>query len=310
MPPCWRPSNLAPEADGPRQDPGHGNGSGLPLSVLEAIEAFVHRGAGRRPVLALNGPVGAGKSTLARTIADLASRRGLRLAVASIDDLYLPLAERRSRLAGNPFGVSRVPPGCHDVPLLLERLQAWRSRGILRLPCFDKSLAAGEGERSGEREQEADALLLEGWLMGCRALGGTRLAELLAEGLQDWPLSEAELGWIPHWDRALADYHPLWQACDGLWLLRPTAWTLPRRWRFQAEARQRRLGAGWLDGAALGSLVRSSLHSLPPPLYQDPLLVEGSQGLPLLGVSVLDGRRRVVVQSTHSSASSASSAIG
>jgi D-glycerate 3-kinase len=261
-------------------------------------------------VLALNGPVGAGKSTLARTIADLARRRGLRLAVASIDDLYLPLPERRSRLAGNPFGVCRVPPGSHDVPLLLERLQAWRSRGNLRLPCFDKSLAAGEGERSGEREQEADALLLEGWLMGCHALGTTRLAQLLAEGLQGWPLSEAELDWIPHWDRALADYQPLWQACDGLWLLRPTAWTLPRRWRFQAEARQRRLGAGWLDGAALESLVRSSVHSLPPPLYQDPLLVEEPQGLPLLGVSVLDGRRRVVAQSTHSSASSASSAIG
>jgi len=310
MRPCWRPSNLAPEGDGPRQDPGHGHGPGLPLSVLAAIEGLVASGAGRRPVLALNGPVGAGKSTLARTIADLASRRGLRLAVASIDDLYLPLSERRSRLAGNPFGVSRVPPGSHDVTLLMERLQAWRSGGNLRLPCFDKSLAAGEGERSGEREQEADVLLLEGWLMGCRSLGGTRLAELLAEGLQGWPLSEAELSWIPQWNRALADYHPLWRACDGLWLLRPTAWTLPRRWRFQAEGRQRRRGGGWLDGATLGALVRSSLASLPPPLYQDPLLVEEPQGLPLLGVSVLDGRRRVVAQSTHSSVSSASSAIG
>jgi len=278
--------------------------------VLAAIEGLLAKGPCRRqPVLALNGPVGAGKSTLARTIADLAHRRGLRVAVASIDDLYLPLKERRSRLAGNPFGVSRVPPGSHDVPLLMERLEAWRSGGKLRLPCFDKGLAAGEGERSGEREQEADVLVLEGWLMGCRALG-SELAELLAGGVQGWPLSESELDWIPQWNRALTDYHPLWQACDGLWLMRPSGWTLPRRWRFQAEARQRRRGAGWLDGANLGALVRSSLHSLPPPLYQDPLLVEEPQGLPLLGVSVLDGRRRVVALATHSSVSSASSAIG
>jgi len=309
MRPCWRPSNLAPEGDGSRQDPGPG--PGLTLAVLAAIEGLLASGAGRRqPVLALNGPVGAGKSTLARTIVDLAHRRGLRVAVASIDDLYLPLPERRSRLAGNPFGVSRVPPGSHDVPLMMERLEAWRSGGNLRLPCFDKGLAAGEGERSGEREQEADVLLLEGWLMGCRALGSTQLAEQLAEGLKGWPLSEAALSWIPHWNRALADYHPLWRACDGLWLLRPSAWSLPRRWRFQAEARQRRRGAGWLDGATLGALVRSSLHSLPPPLYQDPLLLEAHQGLPLLGVSVLDGRRRVVALTSHSSVSSASSAIG
>ena len=308
---CWRPSNLAPEGVGPRQVQAQGPGPELSLPVLVAIDELVAATAGRRwPVLALNGPVGAGKSTMARAIATLARRRGLRLATASLDDLYVPLAERRSRLAGNPFGVSRVPPGSHDVAMLLERLQAWRSGGILSLPCFDKSLAGGEGDRSGERQQEADALLLEGWLMGCRAIGGNRLAERLAEGLQGWPLTEAELDWIPLWDRALADYGELWRACDGLWLLRPSSWTLPRRWRFQAEARQRRLGAGWLDAASLGALVRSSLNSLPPPLYQDPLLEVEQQGLPLLGVTVLDGRRRLVSLATHSSESSASSAIG
>ena len=286
----------------------------LPLVLLEAIRNLVATGP-RRPVLALNGPVGAGKSTLGRQLAALAASRGLRLAVASIDDLYLPLPERRAGLAGNPFGVTRVPPGSHDVPLLLERLEAWRSGDALRLPRFDKTLAAGEGDRSAESLQQADALLLEGWLMGCRALGDELLAARLPAALASWPLSEAERSWLPRWDLALVCYAPLWAACDGLWVLRPHRWSLPRRWRFQAEARQRRSGGGWLSAAALDALVRASLHALPPPLYQDPL-VEGwpgddSERLPLLGVTVLDGRRRPLgPPEDHSSPSSASSAIG
>lgn len=57
-------------------------------------------------------------------------------------------------------------------------------------------------------------------------------------------------------------------------MLRPLSWTLPRRWRFQAEARQRRRGGGWLAPADLDPIVRSSLCSLPPLLYQDPLAVD------------------------------------
>jgi D-glycerate 3-kinase len=284
----------------------------LALPLLRRLERGLRGGAlTRRPVLALNGPVGAGKTSLGRALERLAALGGVRLTVASIDDLYLPAAERRARLAGNPFGVGRVPPGSHDLPLLLEALAAWRAGGKLRLPRFDKTLAGGDGERNGWREEPAEALVIEGWLMGCRALGPQALDERLRSGAGLEALNELELRWLPRWDDHLAAYDRLWEAFDGLWLLRPQCWSLPRRWRFQAEARQRRAGGGWLNGSQLEGLVRATLHALPPVLYQDPLLEPSKSGIPLEGGVMLDGRRRAHPLGVQlSSPASASSAIG
>jgi len=279
--------------------------------LRQLVAAFAADPGRRPPVIALNGPVGAGKTSLGRALEGLAPRMGLRVGVASIDDLYLPWARRREVLAGNPFGVARVPPGSHDVPLLLEQLELWRAGGPLRLPRFDKTLAEGQGDRSGWRQLEVDALILEGWLMGCRALGASGLASGLAR-IGAPALTSAERDWLPRWDRELEAYAPLWQACDGLWVLRPARWELPLRWRLQAEARQRRGGGGWLAAREVERLVRASLCSLPPQLYQDPLVAgwPGEDGLRLLGVAELDGRRRCRAAPTQLSPSSASSAIG
>ena len=61
---------------------------------------------------------------------------------------------------------------------------------------------------------------------------------------------------------------------------------MPRRWRFQAEARQRRSGGGWLRPEQLDQLVQATLQSLPAPLYQHPLLQRACW------VRELDARRR------------------
>lgn len=283
----------------------------LALPLLRRLERCLVGGAAqRRPVLALNGPVGAGKTSLGRTLERLAALGGLKLVVASIDDLYLPADQRRQVLAGNPFGVSRVPPGSHDLPLLLTALEAWRGGAPLRLPRFDKTLAGGEGERAGWQEQPTDALVIEGWLMGCRSLGPLALDACLKSGAGLEALTSAERDWLPLWDHHLATYGELWSACDGLWLLRPARWDLPRRWRFQAEAQQRRSGGGWLKAHQLHALVQATLRSLPPALYQDPLLKQ-DPSLLLEGGVILDGRRRCrPLQAQLSSLASASSAIG
>ncbi len=263
-------------------------GFGLPL--LDQLTVLAAQG--QRPLIALNGPVGAGKSTLARRLREHAQAVGLQLAVASIDDAYLPWEPRLAVMAGNPFGVSRVPPGSHDTALLIERLASWRAGGPLVLPRFDKTLRGGQGDRSGEETLQADAVVLEGWLLGCRSLG-----DALPQALERLDgLTPGERAWLPRWDQALQAYQPLANPdlglVDGLWLLHPDSWSLPLRWRLQAEAQQRRrlrrhgTGSGALDGQAVAAIVRATLASLPPQLYQDPLLHNAN------AAAVIDGRRR------------------
>jgi D-glycerate 3-kinase len=311
------------------------------LPLLGRLQVLAERGG--RPVIGLNAPVGAGKSTLCRLLSELAPQTGLRLAVASIDDFYLPWDVRCRALAGNPFAVTRVPPGSHDPALLCRCLDDWRGGAGLRLPRFDKTLRDGEGDRCGEQTLQADALVLEGWLLGCRPLGPALEAidpPAAMTGAEPMALSAEEWTWLPRWDRALEAYQPAWARLDELWLLRPLSWSQPRRWRFQAEARQRRAGGATLSAEALARLVRASLCSLPPKLYQDPLAqradsdqqadvaqqpaeaapasgakaaITGRQGPPVGAVGVLDGRRRLVAVHGgrgHSSASSSPLSIG
>lgn len=134
---------------------------GLVAPMLTWLESQRAQGS-RQPVLGLQAPVGAGKTTLAGQVQRLARSLGWELAVASIDDAYLEWDERQAQLAGNPFGVNRVPPGSHDPLLLLQAIEHWRRSQILRLPRFDKTLRQGQGDRSGWVEQPAQALLLEG----------------------------------------------------------------------------------------------------------------------------------------------------
>ncbi|MEN9496002.1 MAG: hypothetical protein RLZZ137_1042 [Cyanobacteriota bacterium] len=265
------------------------------LPALLVQECRRHIAAGHRPVLGLNGPVGAGKSTLSACLRESFASAGLRLAVASIDDAYLPLPLRRSRMAGNPFGVSRVPPGSHDPSALLEPIRCWRQQhageGVqagawLTLPRFDKRLCGGEGDRVEDWQGEADVVLLEGWLLGCRPVSSS----VLLAWSEQQGLEKAQQIWLLRCNEALRDYQPLWDVLDALLMLWPRDWRSPRRWRLQAESRQRRAGGGWLTPPELERIVQASLGSLPPELYVWPLLSSA------FWIRELDGRRRCLWQ--------------
>lgn len=257
---------------------------GFALPLLSAIEAQLASTPLARPVLALQAPVGAGKSTLARQLQGMARSFGCELAVASIDDAYLEWSQREQRLAGNPFGVNRVPPGSHDPDLLLEAIALWRQGQALRLPRFDKTLRSGQGDRSGWCEQNAQALVLEGWLVGYEPVSTTALLGWDALGEHD--LSPLERAWLPHWNRALELYTPLWQTCHSIWVLEPVHPERVLRWRLQAEVRQRRRGGAAMNPDAIARLVRASQASLPKALYQPALQRRA------MAIAQLDGLRR------------------
>ena len=251
--------------------------------------------AGQRAVIGLNGPVGAGKSTLALRLRQLCSDAGVKLAIASIDDAYLPWQARLQAMAGNPFHVNRVPPGSHDPQALLEPIRQWRqcSAAALELPRFDKTLRGGAGDRINPWSGPADVLLLEGWLLGCRPLS----RGVIESGLNARRDGNAEERiWVLRCNDALAAYQPLWQELDQLVILWPLSWRWPRRWRFQAEARQRRSGGGWMAPDALNNLVQASLRSLPADLHQRDVLARAG------AVRVLDARRRAVWEGSGSAA--------
>jgi D-glycerate 3-kinase len=242
--------------------------------------------SGQRPLIGLNGPVGAGKSTLARRLQELFAAAELELAVASIDDAYLPWPQRTAAMAGNPYGVNRVPPGSHEPDALHRGVRRWRAAPdrMLELPRFDKTLRDGQGDRVEPWRGTADVLLLEGWMLGCRPVMDLECAATALRGR----FNADELEWWRRCDQALEAYLPLWQELDQLVMLWPTSWRWPRRWRLQAEAMQRRRGGGWMPAAQLDRLVTATLQSLPPDLYQQPVLAMANS------VRVLDQRRRSV----------------
>jgi D-glycerate 3-kinase len=269
------------------------------MTLEDALLAWCQQESrsGRRPVIGLNGPVGAGKSTLARSLQQRFAAADLQLAVASIDDAYLPWQQRLEAMAGNPYGVNRVPPGSHDPAALLAGIRPWRSGANhrLELPRFDKTLRDGQGDRVAPWCGAADALLLEGWMLGCRPLPELQLS---SNSVQDWKLdlNTAELIWLQRCNQALGAYQPLWHELNQLLMLWPSDWRWPRRWRLQAEARQRRRGGGWMPAVELDSLVKSTLQSLPPDFYQRPILARAN------AVRVLDSRRRCVWEGSGTAA--------
>ena len=97
--------------------------------------------AAKRPLLVgINGEQGSGKTTLCRFLELLLAQRGHTAVTLSLDDLYLPRAERE-RAAGDhhPLFVTRGVPGTHDVELamaILDRVLAGRP---VDLPIFDKA---------------------------------------------------------------------------------------------------------------------------------------------------------------------------
>lgn len=196
-------------------------------------------------VVGLCGAQGSGKSTLAEALQQHFAAEGVRTVVLSLDDLYLPKADRE-RLAAevHPLLRTRGVPGTHDVALGLAVIEALGETGTIDLPRFDKSvddcLPSGTGSVTGPVE----LVLLEGWCVGAAAEDEGRLIEPV-NGLERE--DDPDGAWRRYVNQALAgSYQALFARLDMLVLLAAPSFDVVARWRLEQEAalRARLLAAG------------------------------------------------------------------
>ena len=121
-------------------------------------------------VVGICGPQGSGKSTAALVLRRLLEQRGLTVAILSLDDLYLPIADREILARDiHPLLRTRGVPGTHDVALGLAVLEGLAGEGTTAVPRFDK--ATDTRAPSGTWpvvEGPVDIVLFEGWCVGAR----------------------------------------------------------------------------------------------------------------------------------------------
>jgi D-glycerate 3-kinase len=201
-------------------------------------------------VVGICGPQGSGKSTLTALVAWLLEARGLKTAVLSIDDLYLPRPERL-RLADevHPLLATRGVPGTHDPVLGLAVLDALARPETTALPRFDKA----QDDRAPESdwpsfEGPADVVLLEGWCVGARSQPEETLEQPVNALERD---EDPDGAWRGFANAALAgSYAALFARLDRLVLMTAPDFAVVRQWRGEQEARLReRLAAQGRDPA-------------------------------------------------------------
>lgn len=219
----------------------------LPAEFAAEIEALHAPLAARIAAVAMGpafvvgicGPQGSGKSTTVAVVAALLEVRGLKVATLSLDDLYLPRADREALARDvHPLLRTRGVPGTHDVALGLAVLDGLAGEGETVLPRFDKAcddrapvdawpVVAGP----------VDVVLFEGWCVGARPEPPQALAAPLNALERE---RDPDGAWRSYVNAALAGpYRALFARLDLLVLLTAPDFETVLAWRREQEAKLR-----------------------------------------------------------------------
>ncbi len=203
---------------------------------LDRLEDAVRGWIGDGPlILGLCGAQGSGKSTLAAGLRDRLTADGMRVAILSLDDLYLGSAARDALARDiHPLLRTRGVPLTHDVTHGMAILDAVRAGQAVPLPRFDK--ARDEPEPAVDwplAPPDLDLLIFEGWCVGARPQG----TETLVEPVNTLERNDDRDGrWRRAVDAALAtDYAALFDRIDRLALLAAPGFEVVARWRTEQE---------------------------------------------------------------------------
>lgn len=208
-------------------------------------------------VVGICGPQGSGKTTTVRILARLLEARGLKVATLSLDDLYLPRADREALARDvHPLLATRGVPGTHDVALGLSVLDGLAGEGATILPRFDK---ASDDRAPVETwpvvSGPVDIVLLEGWCLGARP----QTPQALAQPVNALERERDPDGvWRAYVNAALAGpYRALFARLDLLVLFTAPDFATVLSWRQEQEAKLRdRLAAEGLGAGRAMSQVQ------------------------------------------------------
>jgi D-glycerate 3-kinase len=195
-----------------------------------------HRAFGRPIIVGLCGCQGSGKSTMASFLRALLETEGLKAAVLSLDDLYLPLSERE-RLARevHPLLRTRGVPGTHDVALGMALMDSLTDGPAeVPVPCFNKAeddrAPAGAWPRIAS---PVDVVLFEGWCVGSLPQADADLIEPINSLERE---EDRDGFWRRYVNAELKDgYHRLFGRIDVLVMLKAPSFDTVYGWRSLQE---------------------------------------------------------------------------
>ncbi|WP_198507405.1 hypothetical protein [Mariprofundus ferrinatatus] len=189
-------------------------------------------------VIGINGAQGSGKSTIAGILSIILRESGYRVAVLSIDDLYLTHLERQKLSESvHPLFKTRGVPGTHDVDLGIEtinRLKSWK--GEVAIPRFDKGIDDRlPVDQWTYCRAPVDFILFEGWCVSTPP----QTQDELVEPMNSLEAQEDKDG---VWRRAVNDllskqYQKLFDMIDHLIFLQPPGFDCVVKWRSAQERR-------------------------------------------------------------------------
>jgi D-glycerate 3-kinase len=246
--------------------------SPLYRAVLDFSRAQLAKSSRRPVVIGIQGPQGAGKTTLTRALLqELGGQapefgvrplndgvrpfndgvRPLAVTAVSIDDFYKTRAEQLAVSAANPLNPyleHRGYPGTHDISLGTRTLRELRAGKAAHVPVYDKSAHGGRGDRAPESEwrlipDPLDIVFIEGWMLGF-------------EPVADSAISDPNLRAV---NARLADYAAWYAEIDAWVILRAHDPEYVLTWRVEAEEKMKAAGKPGLSRADIEDYIRRFL---------------------------------------------------
>ena len=217
----------------------------LPASYAQTVEAVALplakrietlAAAQRGVVVGVCGPQASGKSTLTAVVKRLLETAGLKVALFSLDDIYLTRTERQALARDvHPLLATRGVPGTHDVAWGQALLTDLCKPGQTMLPAFDK--ARDDRKPGALFEGPADVVLFEGWCVGARPQETAALAQPVNGLERDL---DPDGAWRTYANTALAGpYQALFSRLDLLVLLQAPGFEAVLDWRTEQERKLR-----------------------------------------------------------------------